>query len=119
MMPYRSMPVGRCEELLDERFGAAGGSARPPPATEIEEGCIRRTMKKLSERIPFLCDLLGQSMPVLGGADINGFWQAVRELGSTEGILVRLARDFKTSLLGCYRSLRAFWDRESTPAATA
>ena len=115
MMPYRSLEVARLEELADERFGLAGGGARPPPATEKEEGSIRRACKVLSKRIPFLCGLLGQLMPVLGGADINGFWRAVRELGSTKGILVRLARDFKTALLGCYRNLRAFWEREIGP----
>lgn len=119
MMPYRSMPVSRCEELLDERLGVASGSARPPPATEIEEGCIRRTVKKLSKRIPFLCDLLGQQMPVLESTDISGFWQAMRELGSTQNILIRLARDFKTSLLGCCRCLRASWERKLIPLATA
>ena len=36
MMPYRSLEVGRFEELADERFGLAGGGARPPPTTEKE-----------------------------------------------------------------------------------
>ncbi len=112
MMPYRSLEVGRFEELADERFGLAGGGARPPPTTEKEEGGIRRAMQRLSKRIPFLCGLFGQQVPVLDGEDICGFWRAVRKLGSTEEILVRLARDFKTSLLGCYRSLRPFWERE-------
>ena len=117
MMPYVSMVVERLEELADEHFGLADGGARPPPATEKEEGCIRRTVKKLSKRIPFLCGLLGQQMPLLGSGDICGFWRAMRKLGSTKGILARLARDFKTSLLGCYRSLRAFWEREKVPDA--
>jgi len=116
MMPYRGVTVRRFETVLDERFGVAGGSARPPPTTEIEEGCIRRMMKKLSERVTLLSGLLGQQMPLLvGSGDIGGFWQAMRELGSTQSILERLARDFKTSLLGCYRSLRAFWERGSVP----
>lgn len=113
-MPYRSMEVDRFEEMLDERL--TGGGARPPPATENEEGCIRRACNVLSKRIPFLCGLLGQQMPVLAGEDICGFWRAARELGSTKSILLRLARDFKTSLLGCYRSLRAFWERRSAAA---
>jgi len=29
---------------------------------------------------------------------------------------MRSARDFKTSLLGCHRSLRAFWEREFATA---
>jgi hypothetical protein len=117
MMPYRSLEVARFEELADKRFGLADGDARSPPATEKEEGCIRRALKKLSKRIPFLCGLLGQQVPLLGSGDIRGFWRAMRELGSTGGILARLARDFKTSLLGCYRSLRSFWEREEVPAA--
>ena len=115
MMAYRSMEVERMEELADERFGLADGSARPPPATEKEEGCIRRALKRLSKRIPFLCGLLGQQMPLLVGGDIRGFWRAMRELGSSRDTLARLARDFKTSLLGCYRSLRAFWERDGLP----
>jgi len=117
MMPYRSLEVGRLEELADERLGMTGGGARPPPATENENGCIRRALKKLSKRIPLLCGFFGQTLPVLGGTDIGGFWRALREVGSTEGILVRLARDFKSSLLGCYRSLQAFWEREHLPVA--
>jgi hypothetical protein len=117
MMPYRSLEVGRFEQLADACFGLAGGDARPPPATEKEEGCIRRVFQKLSQRIPFLCGLLGQQMPVLGGVDIGGFWRAMRKLGSTQSFLARLARNLQTSLLGCYRSLRAFWEREVIPAA--
>ena len=115
MMPYRSLEVRRFEQLADEWFGLTDGGARPPPATENEHGCIRRALKKLSKRIPLLCGFLGQRMPVLDGTDTGGFWRALRELGSTEGILVALARDFKSSLLGCYRSLRAFWEREHLP----
>lgn len=113
MMPYRNLEVERFEELSDARFGWADGGARPPPATEIEEGCIRRACKVLSKRIAFLCGLFGQQMPLLAGGSIGCFWRAMRELGSTQEMLLRLAGDFKTSLLGSYRSLRAFWDRES------
>jgi hypothetical protein len=116
MFPYRSMPVARFEELVDERAGLAGGGARPPPATQIEAGCIRRALERLSERIPFLCGLLGQQMPLAHGAGIGWFWRALRQLGPTERMLVRLARDFKTSLLACYRSLRPHWQRERAPA---
>ena len=106
MFPRRSMEVGRFQQLLDRLFGLAGRGARPPPATEKEEGCIRRACKVLSKRIPFLCGLLGQQMPLGASADVGCFWRALRELGSTEEILARFARDFKTSLLACYRSLR-------------
>jgi hypothetical protein len=106
MFPRRSMEVGRFEQLLDKASGSAGGGTRSPPASEKEEGFIRRACKVLSERIPFLCGLLGQQMPLGARADMGSFWRALRELGSTEEILVRLARDFKTSLLACYRSFR-------------
>lgn len=118
-MPYCRMETGRLEELLDEHFGLAGGGARPPPAGESEKDCIRRALEKLSERIPLLCGLLGQQMPLLGSGDIRSFWSALRKLGSTEEILARLARDFKTSLLGCYRSLLPDWERESPSGALA
>ena len=81
-------------------FRRADGGARPPPATEIEEGCIRRACKVLSKRIAFLCGLFGQQMPLLAGGSIGCFWRAMRELGSTQEMLLRLAGDFKTSLLG-------------------
>ena len=116
MMPYRSIEVERFEELADSQLGSNGGDARPPPATEKEEGCIRRAMKKLSERISLLCGLLGQQMPVPVGMDIGSFWRALRKLGSTGEILLRLARDFKTLLLRCYRSLLAHWDRKKALA---
>jgi len=118
-MPYCRVETGRMEELLDERLEVAGGGARPPPADESEKDCIRRVVKKLSERIPLLCGLLGQQMPLLGSGDIRGFWSALRKLGSTADILLRLARDFKTSLLWCYRSLLPNWERENLPAALA
>lgn len=114
-MPYRSLPVDRFEQLADAHFGLASGGARPPPATEKENGCIRRTLKKLSKRIPFLCGLFGQQLPVFANTDTCRFWRAMRELGPTVNTLVRLARDFKTSLLACYQSLRAFWEREPLP----
>lgn len=116
MIPYRSMEVGRLEELVDTHLGWTGGDARPPPATEKENGCIRRSIKNLSKRIPYLCGLFGQQLPVFANTDICGFWRALRELGPTMATMVRLAREFKTSLLGSYRSLRAFWEREPLPA---
>jgi hypothetical protein len=116
MMPYRPIEVERFEKLTDAHLDSAGGDPRPPPATEKEAGCIRRAMKKLSERIPLLCGLLGQQMPSPFGLDIAAFWRALRKLGSTGRILLRLARDFKTSLLRCYRSHLPHWEREKAHA---
>lgn len=115
MMPYRSMEVGRLEELADVHFGSADGGARPPPATEKESGCVRRACKVLSKRMVLLRGLFGQALPVLVGADIGCFWRALRELGSTMANMLRLARDFKTSLFGCYRSLLPHWERRAAP----
>ena len=110
-LPYRSLGVARLERHLDEESGMAGEGARPPPAPEIERGCLRRASERLSERTNFLCGLLGQQLPLLENNDLGCFWRALRKLGSLEEILVRLARDFKTSLLRCYRSLRSHWER--------
>ncbi len=115
MLPYRSLPVSRLEELLDDQTGLAGGGARPPPATQIEKDCIRRALEKLTERIPFLCGLLGQRMPLPQGPGFDWFWRALRKLGPTQRILTDLARDFKTSLLACYLSLKAPWQRARAP----
>lgn len=116
LLPYRSLPVATLESALERVPDMAGGDGRSPPASETEKGCIRRTLQRLSERMDFLCGLFGQQMPLLGGKDIAGFWRALRMLGPTQAILVRLARDFKTSLLGCYLSLRPHWERERPPA---
>lgn len=110
------MTVERSEQLVDEHFGMADGDARPPPASEVEKGCIRRAMKKLSKRILFLSGLLGQQMPWQASTDTSCFWRALRKLNPLMGILARLARDFKTSLFGCYRSLQPHWERENLPA---
>lgn len=64
MLPYRSLPVARLEEHLDTSHGVprpvAGEGASPPPASEVERGCVRRAEKKLPGRIPFLRGCLGR-----------------------------------------------------------
>ena len=115
MLPYRSVGVVPLEQHLDEQSDLAGEGARPPPAPEIERGCLRRACERLSERTNFLCGLLGQQIPLLENKELGCFWRALRKLGPLEEILVRLARQFKTSLLRCYRSLRAHWERASAP----
>lgn len=111
--PYRSIPVPRFERLADHITGLAGDGARPPPATRVEAGCVRRGLKKLSVRIPLICNLLGQLIPVPRGKDIGWFWRALRQLGPTTATLESLALNFKTSLLACYRSLKPPWQREN------
>lgn len=115
MMPYRAMPVERMEQLVDEHLCMADGGARPPPASEVEKGCLRRAVKVLSKRTPFLSGLLGQQMPWEAKVDTGCFWRALRKLGPLVDILARLARDFKTSVFGCYRSLQPRWERENLP----
>lgn len=120
MLPYRSLPFGRLEELLDARHGVArpvaGEGARPPPASEVERGCVGRAEKKLLGRIPFFCGCLGQMLPLLDDNDLGGLWRALRVLGRLGETLLHLAAKFKTSLLACYRSLRPRWVRAPSPA---
>lgn len=120
MFPYRSLPVGRFESWMDLRCGvrgarAADGDARPPPASEVERGCLLRASKRLSQRLPVLRGLLGQQMPLFCHQNTCGFWRALRAIGSTAEILLRLASEFKTSLLRAYRSLLSPWQRAPAP----
>jgi hypothetical protein len=119
MMPYRSLRVNRLELWLDGRHGKAapwaGGDARSPPATEVERGCLLRARKRLLQRIPVLCGLLGQQMPVLAHGDIGGFWRALRRMGRLGDMLVDLAGKFNTSLLWDYGSLLPNWQRRAAP----
>jgi len=119
MLPYRSVPVARLEEWLDGRHevepaATAGGGARPPPACEVERGCLERTEKKLLLRIPIRRGLLGQRLPVLAEGDLGGFWRAMRMLDRLGAMLVELAVRFKTSLLADYR-MGADWTRAPAP----
>ncbi len=120
MLPYRSLPAARLEESLDACHGVArpvaGEGARPPPASEVERGCVGRAGKKLLGRIPFLRGCLGQMLPVLDDNDLGGFWRALRRIGRLGDILLHLAEKFKTSLLACYRSLKPRWVRAPSPA---
>jgi hypothetical protein len=89
----------------------AGEGARPPPASEVERGCLERAEKKLLGRIPFLRGCLGQILPVLDQNDAGSFWRALRVMGRLGDILLLLAAKFKTSLLACYRSFKPRWQR--------
>ena len=121
MFPYRSLPVVRFELWMDWRFelgspaAAADGGPRPPPASEVEKGCLLRALNRLQSRIPLLCGLLGQQMPVIEPQDIRGFWQALRHIGRLGQSLRFLAESFKRSLLGDYLCLDPPWLRGSAP----
>ena len=123
MFPYRNLPVVRFEFWMDVRFElpghSAGGGARPPPASEFERGCLLRALHGLQSRIPVLCGLLGQRMPLLEGEDIRGFWRALRVIGRLADILRFLAEAFKTSLLAGYLSLKPPWERKRSPVRLA
>jgi hypothetical protein len=99
MMPYRSLGVERFEAWMDN-------PARSPPAGKVEQGCLLRARKRLQQRIPVLCQLLGQQLPSSAQGDICTFWQALRKIASLADMLVQLAQDFKTSLFADYRSLK-------------
>lgn len=120
MLPYRSLQVERLEAWMDDLHDvsapAAGGGARPPPASEVERGCLERAQENLLQRIPFLSGLLGQRLPLLASGDIRGFWRALRSIGRLAQILVYLAANFKTSLLRDYLSLLPHWQRREAPA---
>mgnify|MGYP000216635473 CR=1 FL=1 len=134
MLPYRTMKTERLERWLDGECGMiapastlgaelAGGDARPPPASEVERGCLLRARKILLQRIPVLCGLLGQQMPVslFSGADLGTFWRALRKVGRLGEVLVHLGKNFNTSLLRDYRSLQpagriSNWQRRGAPA---
>ena len=98
MLPYRSVRVERFEAWMDN-------PCRGPPANKIEQGCLLRARKRLQQRIPVLCQLLGQQLPASARGDLCTFWQALRKIAALADMLVQLAEDFKTSLLADYRSL--------------
>lgn len=129
-LPYRALPVARLEAGLDALSSSPaasptaasppapsmGGGARPPPISEVERGCFKRAVESLLRRIPVLRGCLGQQLPsALADDDLCGFWRALRAVGRASDILLRLARDFKRSLLADYRCLRPPGDRELAP----
>ena len=119
MLPYRSLPVERFEAYMDQLHdpppSSADGDLKPPPASEVERGCLRRAEQRLLQRIPILLGSLGQRMPLLAQGDIGGFWRALRKTGRLVETLVHLAGNFNHSLLGDYRSLLPNWQREEAP----
>ena len=105
MQPRRSMVVRRLEELLDQALGVKEAPI-PQPPTEKERESILRGRKTLTKRMPFLFNMFGQQLPVEACADLPVFWQALRKLGSVAELLIRLARDFQTSLFYCCQSFK-------------
>ena len=126
-LPYRALPVARLQAGLDALCSSPSASstlaapsmgegARPPPISEVEQGCFKRARECLLRRIPVLRGCFGQQLPsALADDDLCGFWRALRAVGRAGDILLRLARDCKRSLLADYRCLRAPWQREVGP----
>ena len=103
LLPCRPIRVERLEAFLDAELG---GDTGPPPANEIERGCLRRAKRRLEERLAPLQAILGQMLKEIHPST-KQVWQRLRRTwGNLARILQLLARDFKTSLLGDYRCLR-------------
>lgn len=99
----------------EEAAAVADGEPRPPPAGEAERGCLLRARRSLLQRTSVLCAMFGQRLPVDAGLDTACFWRALRAIGRLGIIVAELARYFKTSLFGDYRSLLPHWQRERAP----
>jgi hypothetical protein len=108
MLPYRCMPTPRLEVLFDERFdffSEGGRRPRPPPARELERGCLLRAHDSLQKHYLPLCHVLGQRIPIRAQQSVDAFWKAIRtKLGGLEDILLYLWKNFKTSLLRDYKT---------------
>jgi len=103
LLPYRPIRAERLEAFLDAELG---GDTGPPPANEIERGCLRRAKRRLEERLAPLQAILGQMLKEIHPST-KQVWQRLRRTwGNLARILQLLARDFKTSLLGDYLCLR-------------
>jgi hypothetical protein len=103
-LPYRPLEVERLQNYFDTQAGWA--SALDPPAGTVEAGCLQRAWQRLGCRLDRLRELFGQILPApLTSA--RQCWQALRQhVGSTEQILLWLARSTHSSLLGDYRCLQ-------------
>jgi hypothetical protein len=108
MLPYRSLGVQRFEAWMDN-------PSRSPPSCKIEQGCLLRACHRLGQRIPVLCQLLGQQLPSRLDGSLCVFWQALRKSAALSDMLLYLAGNFKTSLLADYRSFQPPWARELSP----
>jgi hypothetical protein len=124
MVPYRSVPTSVIEREMDRLAAAAStpptaaaqgsdGSGRkvnaPQPASTsvtFLRRALRRIQKRITERIPRLCSLLGQLLDISARIGFKEFWLAWRCLGDSANTLVHLAEDHRASLLLDYKSLR-------------
>ena len=95
-LPYRSVGVDLLETWMDAVF--MDGRA-PPQVTENEKGCLKRAHERFLQRIPSLTEVMGQMIKAVSPTATQ-LWVQLRKLGKLRDILLFLAKDFKTSLLG-------------------
>ncbi|MEI7902692.1 MAG: hypothetical protein WCK89_20770 [bacterium] len=108
-LPYRSLGLDLLKRWLNWQFCDAPG---PPPMTEKERGCAKRTLRVFESHSPTLKTALGQIVQDVG-ADAASLWRTLVRLSKTEPILHFLQAKLKPlnradawrgfSLLGTYR----------------
>ena len=101
LLPYRAVPV----PLVEKHFDALAGGTPLPAATEKEKGCLKRAWARFSGRVDALLAVLGQMISAVKPSAIT-LWKQLRQWGNLAAILLRLAKPFKTSLLGDYLCLQ-------------
>jgi hypothetical protein len=102
-LPYRAVAVPLVEKQFDAQ--ANPGQSPEPPATQKEEGCLKRAWARFQQRVRSLTARLGQMIrPVKPTA--AQLWNQLRRRGNLAAILLQLARPFHCSLLGDYLCLR-------------
>lgn len=106
MLPYRSLRIKPLQAGFDHR---SGRHPQRPQSTEAEAQAVQRAWKRFVSRVPSLCGCLGQMLrPRPESAE--SLWEQMRQMETTEGWLHRLARSFRISLLGDYRTLQGWWE---------
>lgn len=103
VLPYLRIPV----PTLQKHFDAQAGEAPPgPPASVVEEGCLKRAWHRFTLRLTALAACLGQIMQRENLSNAKRFWLGLRRLGNLEEILLHLSALFETSLLRHYRCIQ-------------
>lgn len=100
-IPYR--PVST--DLLEKGFESAFCGKDPPPLSENEKGCLKRAVQSFMKNIPFLTNILGQTVETIRPSAAE-LWKELRRKGDMKAILLYLARHFKISLLKDYCCLK-------------
>ena len=102
-LPYRPIST----DLLEAGFEATFSDKDPPLLRENEKGCLNRAHDSFIRNIPFLTNMLGQIVETTCPCAAQ-LWKELCKLGNLKGILLYLARHFKTSLLKDYKCLKPF-----------